>query len=407
MKALELALKQQPVVYVTLDIERALGISPTTEDYYIVANFDPFSSEIAKTLKNILLIKGDTLLSTRELLEHPKTLQFIKKINNPHILVFKNTLPIEEFCKNNNWPLLNPSTQLATTIEEKISQITWLGPLAKLLPPHEVKPCKKIIWKDKKFILQFNSAHTGNGTYLVESKEQLEQIQQKFPDRPVRLFSFIQGPTFTNNNVIWNKKVLIGSISYQITGLEPFTNRPFATIGNDWALPDKLLSEKQQAAYTSIAEAVGKRLIVSGWKGLFGIDVIEDEKTGKLYLIEINARQPASTTCESQLQETKNSLTTFEAHLASLLKLNAEEYELTPLHNGAQVVKRIIDTEPNILLIQKKKLKEKLEAEHFKTIVYNNKNPGSESLRIQSTKGIMKQNNEFNELGKKIIQCLK
>jgi hypothetical protein len=150
MKSLILALKKQPIVYVTLDLERTLAINLQTAGYYVITNDEPFSRKVASHNKNILLIKSKYLLSTRELLEHPQTHAFVSKLTDPHILVFKNTSIIEQICKKNNWKLLNPPATLATVIEEKISQITWLGPLAKLLPPHQVKLCKELRWQDKK-----------------------------------------------------------------------------------------------------------------------------------------------------------------------------------------------------------------------------------------------------------------
>jgi hypothetical protein len=39
-----------------------------------------------------------------------------------------------------------------------------------------------------------------------------------------------------------------------------------------------------------------------GWRGLFGIDVIKDLERNAIHLIEINARQPASTSFEAKLQ---------------------------------------------------------------------------------------------------------
>ncbi len=410
------------------------------------------------------------LLDTRDLLAHPKTKKYVAKISarggsafggkNLHVLVFKNTTQIEKICAENNWPLLNPPSELANKVEEKISQLTWLGPLTKYLPPHQVMILKNVTWPlvipterserrnpsnwMSKFILQFNRAHTGSGTLLIESKKQLDELKQKFPNREVRVTKFISGPAFTNNNIVWpssvktsasrTKNVFIGNINYQITGLSPFTERPFATIGNDWALPTRVLSAKQIKQYKQIATDVGKRLAKAGWKGLFGIDVIMDEKTGKLYLIEINARQPASTTFESQLQqlvilsEAKNlshirldpcataealggtrsatpqddKITTFEAHLAALLNLPATSYKLQAIANGAQTVLKNKDTRYKIQNTSMEKLK-KL---GLNIIPYSNTEPESDLLRIQSGNGIMQAHNTFNMLGKTIANEL-
>jgi glutathione synthase/RimK-type ligase-like ATP-grasp enzyme len=235
-----------------------------------------------------LLIESNRLLDTHELLTHPTTVAFLKTLHHPQLLVFKNTTVIENICHEQGYTLLNPPARFSQMVEEKISQIHWLGKLAKFLPPHKVQTCNKMEWENKPFILQFNFAHTGNGTFLIDSQEALNKIKKDFPERPVRILKYIQGPTFTNNNVVWGEKILSGAINYQITGISPFTNRPFATVGNDWQIPNKILTKKQRENYYALAEKVGEKLAASGWRGLFGIDVVMDHKTGKLYLIEVN-----------------------------------------------------------------------------------------------------------------------
>ncbi len=409
MKPLNLALKRQPIVYITRDLERALGASKTTNNYFIITNTTPFAKETARTNPNILLVKSNKMLDTRELLEQPKTKQLCKKLKNPSLLVFKNTPTIERYCREQGLKLLNPSAALANTIEEKISQIDWLRELKKYLPPHQVVICKNTTFSGAPFILQFNRAHTGSGTMLIESHEQLKKIQTQFPDRPVKISKFIAGPLFTNNNVVWGKQILIGNINYQITGLPPFTERPFATIGNDWHLPHTLLTAKQIKAYHTLATAIGKKMAKSGWKGLFGIDTVLDEKTGKLYLLEINARQPASTTYESTLQTksqvTKNReqfCTTFEAHLAALSNIPYSNDKLIPIKNGAQIIqKRILNKKLPI-----KKIEKKLLARKITIIPYINTEPESDWLRIQSPKSIMKKHTQLNEQGENIKALL-
>ena len=166
---------QQPTIYITRDIERALGLN--TSGYCIISNSTPF----AKSLKqdNILLIEEKEQLDTWQLLEHKQTKEFVK---SQSILVFKNTPQIERICQKNNYKLLNPSAELSNKIEEKISQLDWLGDLKKYSPPYSVKPCKEIEFKQEPFILQFNRSHTGAGTILIESTEQLKKIQEKFGD---------------------------------------------------------------------------------------------------------------------------------------------------------------------------------------------------------------------------------
>ena len=385
----------KPVIYIVRDLERALGLPLTTKGYYIISNSTPFAKSFAKGRKNVLLIKNKELLDTRELLADTRVKRFVNKIKNAQILVFKNTVAIEKVCQENNWTLLNPSAALAVKVEEKVTQVEWLGELRKFLPPCEIKIAKEIKWTGNKFILQFNRAHTGSGTILVESEHQLKEIQTIFPERDVRVTKFIDGAMLTNNNIVWGKKVLEGNINYQITGLKPFTGMPFATIGNDWALPHKLLNSKQKKEYSGMAQAVGLRLAKDGWCGLFGIDVMVEKNTGKLYLIEINARQPASTSFESQLQikQNKKGMTTFQAHLLAVLGAK-NSGKLTMIKDGAQIIQRFVS--------QMKPIKNKVLPKNINIIKYNNTKSESDFIRFQSQHAIMSDVNELNSLGNKI-----
>ena len=125
MKRLSTKLNQTPVVYVTRDIERALGL-PDTEGYFIISNATEFAKEVAKNRAHILLIEEETILDTWQLLEHDKTNTFLKTLSSQRIVVFKNTPHIERICASKQYNLLNPAADLALTVEAKISQVSWL-----------------------------------------------------------------------------------------------------------------------------------------------------------------------------------------------------------------------------------------------------------------------------------------
>ncbi|MDO8499341.1 MAG: NUDIX domain-containing protein [bacterium] len=402
-KLIEKRLNGSRLFYVCRNLERAVALGKI-KGCFIITNYCPSSAILAKGLPNVIFIKGKTILDTRDLLNHPRVKTTIR--HNDYIIVFKNTHELTKICLDNNWRLLNPPAALSNTVEEKISQVEWLGNLGKFLPPHRILKCGTIKWQGKKFILQFNRAHTGAGTFLIVNKTQLAELQTKFPERPARVTKYINGPFFTNNNVVWNNAVLTGNISYQITGLKPFTDNPFATIGNDWALPGKILTATQTKQFLRIATAVGQKLAKSGWRGLFGIDAALDTKTGKIFLIEINCRQPASASWESELQKNKTGIDTFTAHLAALLGIKNNNYKLIKINDGAQIILRNqigqakIDT-------QSPKFKQGLSAffrqTGYKIINYKNDKPGSDLIRFQIRDAIMSKDNELNKHGHLIV----
>lgn len=363
------------ITYVTKDRERAEGMIENG-DYSIVSG------------------GGESTLEILQKVSLPK---------NSEIVVFKNTIQIEEVIKEKGWKLLNPSAELAEKIENKITQVAWLDELTSLLPPHKVSLTKNISWKKTPFILQWAHSHTGAGTFLINSEKDLVELQTKFPEREARATDYIPGSMFTANIVVAKDKILVGNMSYQITGIPPFTDNPFSTIGNDWSVPQSILTETRISEFAEIAQKIGKKLQNEKWKGLFGIDVIYDEEHDCLFLIEINARQPASTTYESQLQMKARDLgvpgiTTFEAHLAALTDTPITE-PLVEINDGAQIIQRVTTAVKNINA-------ENLEKVGYKVITYNNTKINGDLLRIQSERGIMEGHMKFNKRGKEIENLL-
>ncbi|OGH58825.1 MAG: hypothetical protein A2725_03685 [Candidatus Magasanikbacteria bacterium RIFCSPHIGHO2_01_FULL_33_34] len=406
MKSLTDKLKSNPIIYVTRDIERAMSIDPDTEGYFIISNNNDFAKQSSVNKKNILLIKEKEILSTAELLKHTDTKEFIKKFTNPSILVFKNTAQIEKICEENKWNLLNPPSKISNKIEEKISQVEIFKSLNEFFLNYKIEKCKDIKWNKEKFILQFNYSHTGSGTVLIDSQEKLDTIKKQFPEREARISDFVEGPIFTNNNALSGNDLIIGNISYQITGIKYFTDKPFSTIGNDWGLVNKLLTQVDIENFKNIVRSVSEKLKELGWKGLFGVDIIMDQKTKKMYLIEVNARQPASTTFESILQNKVkyDGINIFEAHLAGLLNIDTSTEKLIPISNGSQIIKRIIhnnDWSPQIT-----KIINDLKKNNLDVIGYNNKNIGTELLRIQSNQSVMTDHNRLSDIGKKILHII-
>lgn len=393
-------LAEQPLIYVTRDIERALGMEPE-DGYFVISNDTEYGREVReKSPENIRLVKGDSgLLDTYDLLALPKAQEIIAE-RSANILVFQNNPRIERLAKEEGWSLLNPSADLSREIEEKISQAKWLSDDAKLLPPHVITAVKDVAFSGKRFVLQFNHSHTGEGTHIIDSEEKLQALQNKFPFRECRVTDFIEGPVFTLNCAVTMNSIAAGNISYQITGLHPFTDNAFATVGNDFGLPRRILSDGEREKIREIARRVGSRLKASGWKGLFGIDVIQDKSTGAIYLLEINARQPASTTFESRLQKTidPEGASIFEAHIASLLGIR-DAVEPTTIESGAQIVLRNTEAARGVDIPS---LKAAVEARGLKAIAYDAPSPGKELLRIQTKDSLMREHGIFGDLGEAV-----
>jgi hypothetical protein len=402
-------LNDKKIIYVTRDIERALGTVPN-KDFIIVSNKTTYGETIKKQYPDFIRLiesSGKDLLGTTELLSHPETAKLVTP--DSHILVFKNTLRVESEINAKKWKVINPKSYIAERVENKLSQVRWLGELGtKYLPTHVVKLTKQITWKNEPFIIQWAHGHTGDGTMLVKTREDLSLLQEKFPERMARLSTYISGPSFTVNAVVAKNKIMMGNVNYQITGLQPFTDNEFSTIGNDWGFAKNYLSPKDLDNIQNIVKDIGIKLQNDGWRGLFGVDFILDERTKRMYLIEVNARQPASTTLESLLEieqrETKRvkGITTFEAHLRALLDLPIDQ-DIIGINDGAQIVQRVTKHIQGIFDDAVTSLVKK----GYEVIAYQNTTPNSDLIRIQSEKSIMEKHGILNTNGQAIAETIK
>ncbi|HTK33018.1 MAG TPA: ATP-grasp domain-containing protein [Candidatus Paceibacterota bacterium] len=411
------SVKNPVILYVTRDIERALGAQPTAE-YQIVANKTAYAESVKKLYPDFIHLIETTredgeLFDTRELLDHESVRRLIatRGADNVSIVVFKNTPHIEQICTKNAWHLANPSSTLAEKIENKMTQVEYLGALGETyLPPHSLTITKDIVWNKKPLIIQWAHSHTGLGTTLVNSADELKAVQEKFPERLARVTSYVHGPSFTLNVVIDEKNIFLGNISYQITGIPPFTENLFTTIGNDWSLTHSLLDETEISAIETMATDVARKLQSDGWRGLFGIDVMRDDELNKIFLIEINARQPASTTYESELQRKNRELgvdgqTIFEAHVKALTggeTTGTKSTHIIPINDGSQIIQRITRITQSI----SDKQIQALGALGHQTILYPNVDENADLLRIQSLLGIMETHGRFNKRGKEIVDVM-
>lgn len=393
--------KTNKIIYITRDIERAIGTIPNP-DYIVITNKTKQSEIVHKNYPNFVhLIQAERLLGTGSLMEHPETVKIVPV--GASIMVFKNTDRIEMIAKKQGWNIINPPASLAENIENKITQIDLLADLAKkYLPEHVLILAKNLVYKDKPFIIQWAHSHTGEGTILINSEKDLLPLKEKFPERLVRQTEFILGPSFTVNAVIAGKKTLIGNISYQITGIPGFTDSIFSTIGNDWALSLSLLNETEIEYINNMVIEIGTKLIENGWVGLFGVDFIRDEQKNQIYLIEINARQPASTSFESFLQNEYSlqgvpGISIFDAHIKALNKQIVEQ-NLISINDGAQIIQRVTKKIYSI----KPETVSKLEQAGYNTLVYSNIIANNDLIRIQSLRGIMETHLRFNDRGKEI-----
>jgi hypothetical protein len=144
-----------------------------------------------------------------------------------------------------------------------------------------------------------------------------------------------------------------------------------------------------------------------GWRGLFGIDVIKDLERNAIHLIEINARQPASTSFEAKLQNdivnnaNIQGINIFEAHIDAL-KGQSVTQKMIEINDGSQVVLRVHKDIDHI----SDEIIGSLQLSGYTIIQYQNTELNMDLLRIQNPKGVMSGHNSWNDRGREIVETI-
>ncbi len=327
--------KDSPIFYITNDAERALGLEKLLENFHIVCidqtdMVDYMEKDGVKIfcLEKELGKKNTVFRNSAKLLKHELTKKYINehKGEGGYAMTFKTSSAFKMEAEKLGLKLLNTEPSLNRKFENKISQYESLSNADINFPETIISELEKLNYEELtqklgEFVVQFDRGHTGSGTVFIKHKEVFDKLVELFPKRTVRVSKKIEGEPYTLNCVITSHGVLLSGLSYQITGVEGLTSQEGGTVGNDFSYPSKLSSEIR-VKIKEEAEKIALAMSKDSYLGFFGIDFIVSED--QVYIIEVNARQPASVSYFNKLQ-IKNSQTPASLyHVASFLGLDFE-----------------------------------------------------------------------------------
>ena len=337
-------LKDNPLFYVTCDAERALGLEDLLHNYHIVCLEDSQVVDLlVKTNKNILCLEKEIgslyEKNSNKLLKNKIVQDYIRRYakTSGYIQFFKIAPNLELTSNKLNLKILNTNSNLNRKYELKISQYKSLAHLDINFPLTDIEILKNLRYEmlaekfGVPFVIQFNRGHTGQGTVMINSKYDLDDLAKKFPERTVRISKYIKGNAYTLNACITKYGIYCGGISFQLTGISEATSNKNSTVGNDWGCANAL-SQEQISKIQLITKTIGLEMKKFGYVGLFGLDLVIENKTNNIYTIEVNARQPASIPLFTKLQIDDGQIPISLMHIAEFLGIeydcDIEKYNL-------------------------------------------------------------------------------
>lgn len=343
------------IFFVTPDVKRGLGFTGILSQYHIICtDLDPIIPALRIQGAKIFCLEEEGSVDVSEmrnsgkLLENLRVLEYIKNNSKgaPKVMYFKPSLKIDSLVKLHGFTPIGNNTALNELFEDKVS----FAQIAKNIFPDYLLPSISGILGELNYpdlygklssplVLQFGHGWAGKTTFFINGEEEFEILSQKFPYTKVKISKFIEGFTVLNNCCLYQGQIYISSPAVQIDGIEELGSKPGATCGRQW--PAKFITNAQVSQIEVISRNLGKLMNEKGFRGFLGIDFLIEEKTGKIYLSEVNARMTASAAFYTLLEIGSGSIPLLAYHMAEFLgKSIKDKFEENNNLVGSQVIMR-------------------------------------------------------------------
>ena len=316
-----------PIFFVTPSVNRAIGLEKELGDFHIVCSQNSDVIEyMRKDGVNVFCLNDERIKNSGKLLESAAALSYVKeksKGQKANIITFKPSPKAAKICADNGFNYLGNDWKLNRRLENKVEFVSVMEKLkipgakcraVKLeegISPDSFKELEKGC-----VVIQLPRGFSGNSTFLVKSKSELEKLIEKYKNRTVKVSEFLEGETYTIDACVGEFGVAISQPIYQITGLTDFNKNKLGTSGNDYAYAENLDFRAKERIF-SFTQKVGNYMKSLGYKGIFGLDLIVNGSN--VDLVEINPRFVGSISVITKLQLLREEIPFLYLHIAEFL----------------------------------------------------------------------------------------
>jgi len=334
-----------------------LGPEYFIPNYQIISLRSPLENKlIEKDIKVFSLEEGmgskhiNAPRNSNTLIKDKRTQDYVWsfKDRQPVFMVYKPFLSMQKVAKENDWILCaNPYSFGKKLFENKIRFRRILKKLNLPVPPGKIikNPhdlIKKFSSFEEKFglplVIQHPARGGGRGTFFINSKKEAKAILGNLEDDTLVL-KYVKGssPSITGCVTPWG--IAYTYPQYQVLDQGACYNLKSKTgnglwCGHDWTFSKDGFNKKTLDQIYQATERVGKYLRSKGYRGIFGLDFIQDEITGEVFIGECNPRLLGSFPVLSMVQARNGEVPIIALHILSFLELSPDQ------HN---VMRRIID----------------------------------------------------------------
>lgn len=320
-------------------------------DFYFLV-VDKFFDIKLSSLKHFRSIHASHQHNSGQLLALPKTINYIQQTSsNRHVAIvpFKPSAKINFICQQHHWTCVSNPAKTNRILEDKIkfyqlcqqSQLPVIPSTITTLKPDTFLPGH---------VIQTRFGWAGKSTFQFSTYQ--DAICRIPPNTPIKISPLLPGYTLTNNCCLTHQGLIQSPPALQYTGLKPYTQHPFATVGRQWPC---LAPNTIQAQVQSITQYFAAKILQPlNYQGFFGLDFLVINS--QVYLLECNPRLTASFAFYTQLELDLHLNPLFFFHLAEFINLpyqidlrqeqqrshlNIIGSELTPKNSEGKIIDQI------------------------------------------------------------------
>ncbi len=260
-------------------------------------------------------------LNSLAILKHPAVAKYLQSLGRIGLFLYKSTAKIEKLADKYGWQILTNRSAIRDPYENKK---TFREVLAKV--GVEPIPAKTIRLQDfnenvftacqrefgQKLVLQLPEVTKGGGrgnTFISRAEElprfwqKVKQLGDDFDLQYLIIAKFIQGISPSITGCITRHGILTGVVQTQITDIPEVINLQKGSglfVGHDWSYrhyPDKIQKQADK-----LAKSFGGYLAKKGYKGIFGLDLLVEKDTEKVFACECNPRYTGAFPVYSMIQ---------------------------------------------------------------------------------------------------------
>lgn len=339
-----------PVFGVGVYAFNRLGLADVIPDFRVLALRYSLDTElIEKDLEVFSLEKGMGTKHIKEprnattVIRHPRTEKYLRKFKNPALIVYKSSSRMEKVCQQRGWNLVAVSVKFGKILfENKVKFRRILEEIGVPVPPGRIKKPQALHYGHLMnsyglpFVIQHPTRGGGKGTFFIRNKDDFDQALKKLrikikegqelpakEPEEVIVTRFIKGPSPSITGCVTRHGILSTCPQIQILDIPELFNPERGSglfCGHDWSYSYFNESVRNQAY--EIVEKVGKYFQSQGYKGIFGLDFVMDEKEEKLYITETNPRLLATFPTITMVQLRNNEPPIIAFHLLEYLNID-------------------------------------------------------------------------------------